>query len=365
MLCRPQSSLTLDKVGEMMKRNTLLKTAATTAAMGLLLTACGGNGGEAQGDGEAYKAAIAQYVSHPSLDANAQGIKDVFDEADVDVEVDEQNAQADQATMNNIVGGYSGDLDIVLPIATPIAIAAATTVEDTSIVFSSVTDPVDAGLVPDWDTAGDNITGVSDMNPVDDQLELILDVVDDVEVIGIPYSSAESNSVVQVDAAKEAAESLDVEIEEVAVTNTSEVAQGVESFSNVDAIYVPTDNTVVSGLETVISYGIDNQIPVFAAESDSVERGTVGTYGLNYYEHGRQAGEMALEIMTGEADLEDTPPALADESAMEYTFNLDAAEKMGVEIPEELTDEATIVDEDDAADDDKIGRASCREWRRG
>src|SRR5699024_4295383 len=150
-------------------------------------------------------------------------------------------------------------------------------------------------------------------------------------------------SVVQVDAAKEAAESLDVEIEEVAVTNTSEVAQGVESFSNVDAIYVPTDNTVVSGLETVISYVIDNQIPVFAAESDSVERGTVGTYGLSYYEHGRQAGEMALEIMTGEADLEDTPPALADESAMEYTYNLDAADTMGVEIQVELTDEATIV----------------------
>src|SRR5699024_627210 len=128
--------------------------------------------------------------------------------------------------------------------------------------------------------------------------------------------------------------------------------QGVESFSNVDAIYVPTDNTVVSGLETVISYGIDNQIQVFAAESDSVERGTVGTYGLKYYEHGRQAGELAMEMMTRGADLEDTPAALADESAMEYTFKLDAAEKMGVESPEELTDESTIVDEDDAADDD-------------
>src|SRR5699024_23493 len=150
---------------------------------------------------------------------------------------------------------------------------------------------------------------------------------------------------------KEAAESLDVEIEEVAVTNTSEVAQGGECFSNVAAIYVRTDNTLVSGLETVLSYGIDNEIPVFAAESDAGGRGTGGACGLKYYEHGRQAGEMALEIMTGEADLEDTPPALADESAMEYTFNLDAAEKMGVEIPEELTDEATIVDEDDAADD--------------
>lgn len=258
--------------------------------------------------------------------------------------------------MNNVVGGFAGDgdLDAVVPIATPVAIAAATSIEDVPVVFSAVTDPVDAGLVPDWDTPGDNITGISDMNPVDEQLQLILDVVGDVEVVGIPYSSAESNSVVQVEAAKDAAGDLGIEIEEVAVTNTSEVAQGVESFNNVDAIYVPTDNTVVSGLETVISYGIDNQIPVFAAESDSVERGTIGTYGLNYYEHGRQTGEMVLSLITGEAELADTPTSLADPEALEYTFNLDAADQMGVEIPQDMIDEANIIGEegDDATTDD-------------
>lgn len=337
-----------------MKKTTLLKTAATAAAMGLLLTACGSDDGGANGDagaeGENYKVAIGQYVSHPSLDATAQGIKDVLEESEHDFEIEEQNAQADQATMNNIVGGFASDadLDAVAPIATPIAIAAATTIQDTPIIFSAVTDPVDAQLVPDWDTPGENVTGVSDMNPVDQQLQLILDVVGDVKVIGIPYSSAESNSVVQVEAAKAAAEDLGVEIQEVAVTNTSEVAQGVESFSNVDAIYVPTDNTVVSGLETVISYGVDNQVPVFAAESDSVERGTIGTYGLNYYEHGRQAGEMILALVTGEAELADTPPARADEAALEYTFNLEAAEKMGVEIPQDLLDQATVTGEDDS-----------------
>lgn len=342
-----------------MKRNTLLKTSATAAALGLFLTACGAddggtNGGtEGNGEGESYSVGIAQYVAHPSLDATAQGMKDVFEEADAEISVDEQNAQADQATMNNIVGGYGGDdLDAVLPIATPVAIAAATSITDTPIIFSAVTDPVDAGLVPDWETPGENITGVSDMNPVEEQLQLIVDVVDDVEVIGIPYSSAESNSVVQVDAANEAADALGIEIQEVAVTNTSEVAQGVESFSGIDAIYVPTDNTVVSGLETVISYGIDNQIPVFAAESDSVERGAVGTYGLNYYEHGRQAGEMALSIISGETEIADTPTALADEAAMEYTFNLEAAEQMGVEIPEDLSADANIVGEGDDTEQD-------------
>lgn len=343
-----------------MKINTLLKTSATAAALGLLLTACGSDDGGAEGNGgdeESYSVAIAQYVAHPSLDATAQGMKDVFEEADADVEVEEQNAQADQATMNNIVGTFGGDdnLDAVLPIATPVAIASATSITDTPIIFSAVTDPVDAGLVPDWETPGENITGVSDMNPVEEQLQLILDVVEDAEVIGIPYSSAESNSVVQVEAANEAADALGIEIEEVAVTNTSEVAQGVESFSDIDAIYVPTDNTVVSGLETVISYGIDNQVPVFAAESDSVERGTVGTYGLNYYEHGRQAGEMALSIISGEAEVADTPTALADDAAMEYTFNLEAAEQMGVEIPENLSSDANIVGEGDDTEEDATG----------
>lgn len=337
-----------------MKKTTLFKTAATAAAMGMLFTACGSDngGGEGEAEGETYQVAIAQYVSHPSLDATAQGIKDVLEESEHNFEIEEQNAQADQATMNNIVGGFAGDdnLDAIAPIATPVAIAAATTITDTPIVFSAVTDPVDAKLVPDWETPGENITGISDMNPVDQQLQLILDVVGDVEVIGIPYSSAESNSVVQVDAAKAAAEDLGVEIQEVAVTNTSEVAQGVESFNNVDAIYVPTDNTVVSGLETVISYGIDNQVPVFAAESDSVERGTIGTYGLNYYEHGRQAGEMILSLVTGEAELANTPPARAAEEALEYTFNLEAAEQMGVEIPQDLLDQAKVAGEDGATE---------------
>lgn len=351
-----------------MKTHTLLKTVATAAAMGLLLTACGGddgsngtddtdtsNGTDTTVEAESYTVAIAQYVSHPSLDATAQGIKDVLEESEYDFSVEEQNAQADQATMNNIIGGFANDsnLDAVLPIATPVAIAAASNITDIPIIFSAVTDPVDAGLVDDWDTPGANITGVSDMNPVQDQLQLILDVVDNVEVIGIPYSSAESNSVVQVDAAKEAAQELGFEIKEVAVTNTSEVAQGIETFTDVDAIYVPTDNTVVSGLETVISFGIDNQIPVFAAESDSVERGTIGTFGLNYYEHGRQTGEMVLSIVTGQAELANTPTQTAATEALEYTFNLDAAEQMGVEIPQNMLDDANIVGEDDGEESDE------------
>src|SRR5699024_12555876 len=131
-----------------MNMNTLLKTSATAAALGLLLTACGSDEGGAEGNGEggeSYSVAIAQYVAHPSLDATAQGMKDVFEEADADIEVEEQNAHEDQATMNNIVGTYGGDdnVDAVLPIATPAAIAAATSISATTIFFYARSDKVE------------------------------------------------------------------------------------------------------------------------------------------------------------------------------------------------------------------------------
>ena len=163
-----------------MKKTTLLKTVASVAAMGLLLTACGSDDGGDNGDaaGETYQIGIAQYVSHPSLDATAQGIKDVLEESEHNFEIDEQNAQADQATMNNIVGGYAGDadLDAVAPIATPVAIAAATTITDTPIVFSAVTGPVDAQLIL-IGIPGRQHHRCFGYEPVDDQLQLILDVV--------------------------------------------------------------------------------------------------------------------------------------------------------------------------------------------
>lgn len=320
-------------------RLSLTRTLALTAVAGLALTACGSDAG---GGDDSYKIGISQYVTHPALDSAREGFKEAFEDAGIDVDWDEQNAQADQGTVNNISGNFNqdSDMDLVLAIATPSAITAATTVQDKPVLFAAVTDPVDAKLVQSWDEPGGNVTGVSDMNPVKEQLELIQRITPDVKTIGIVYSSAESNSVVQLDAAKKAAEELGLEIKESAITNTSEVQQGVQSLGDVDAIYVPTDNTVVSGLESVIGYGEDRQIPVYAAESDSVERGAIATYGLNYRAHGKQAGEMAIKVLKDGKKPADLPVETAPSDELVITVNEDAAKAMGVEIPQDVLDEA-------------------------
>lgn len=324
---------------------------AAAAAGALLLTACNGNGdgngdngngGDDNGEAaESYSIGITQIVSHPALDNAREGFKEAFDDAGIEVDWDEQNAQGEQETASNIAGTFAtSGLDLVHAIATPTAQAAAQQITDIPIVFSSVTDPEDAGLVDSWDEPGANITGASDMNPVTEQLELLLEIVPEAESVGVVYSSGEANSQVQVDMLNEAAAELGIEVQEATISASAEVQQGVESL-NADAIYVPTDNAVVSALEAVIQYGQDNDVPIIAAEADSVVRGAVATYGIDYSQLGYQAGEMAIRILVDGED----PAAMAVEtqSDLELTINPDAAEAMGLELPQEVLDRADVV----------------------
>lgn len=339
--------------------HTLRFTAAAAAAT-LLLSACGGaadddgngegNGADGAEEGGSYSIGITQIVSHPSLDAAREGFKEAFEEAGAEVEWDEQNAQGEQATASNIAGTFAtSDLDLVHSIATPTSQAAAQAITDLPIVFSAVTDPEEAGLVESWDAPGGNVTGASDMNPVAEQLELLQEIAPDVETVGIVYSSGEVNSAVQVELAQEAAEELGLEIQEATISNSSEVQQGVESL-DVDAIYVPTDNAVVSALESVLQYAHQNDLPVIAAEGDSVQRGALATYGINYDQLGRQAGEMALRIL--EDGEEPADMAVETGSVLELIVNPEAAEEMGIEFDDELLDRADgVVGEDLDAED--------------
>lgn len=324
---------------------------AAAAAGALLLTACNGNGdgngdngngGDDNGEAaESYSIGITQIVSHPALDNAREGFKEAFDDAGIEVDWDEQNAQGEQETASNIAGTFAtSGLDLVHAIATPTAQAAAQQITDIPIVFSSVTDPEDAGLVDSWDEPGANITGASDMNPVTEQLELLLEIVPEAESVGVVYSSGEANSQVQVDMLNEAAAELGIEVQEATISASAEVQQGVESL-NADAIYVPTDNAVVSALEAVIQYGQDNDVPIIAAEADSVVRGAVATYGIDYSQLGYQAGEMAIRILVDGED----PAAMAVEtqSDLELTINPDAAEAMGLELPQDVLDRADVV----------------------
>jgi putative tryptophan/tyrosine transport system substrate-binding protein len=326
------------------KTRTGLRAGAVLAVSALALTACG-NGG---GDGESYSIGISQFVTHPSLDAARTGFENRIEESGVDIALEVQNAQGDQATANTIAGSFaSGDQDLVLAIATPSAQTAAQAVTNVPVLFTAVTDPVSAKLVKSPEAPGGNVTGTTDANPVLEQLTLLKELDPEAKRVGIVYSSGEVNSQVQVDWAKEAAAELDLEIVEATVSNSSEVQQAANSLSDIDAFYVPTDNAVVTALESVISVARDRQIPVIPAEGDSVARGGVATYGLSYEKLGAQTADMALRILTEGADPATMP--VESQTEPELYVNPEAAQSMGVEIPQSILDQADhVVGADDA-----------------
>jgi putative tryptophan/tyrosine transport system substrate-binding protein len=331
-----------------MKRTRYSALGATLVATALLATACG-NGGNDAGSaagagGESVEIGITQIVSHPSLDAARDGFKKALSENGYteggNVTYDEQNAQGDQATATSIAGKFNTDQkDLVLAIATPTAQAAAQAITSSPIMITAVTDPVAAGLVDSLEAPGGNVTGTSDLNPVEEQLGLLKEMVPDAKSVGIVYSSGEVNSQVQVDLAKEAAKKLGLELREATVSNSSEVQQAAQSL-DVDAFYVPTDNNVVSSLASLIGVAESKKIPVIASDAASVEGGALATEGINYEDLGYQTGLMAVKVLKG-GDPASMPIETASE--LEVVVNKGAAERMGVEIPKAMLDSADRV----------------------
>ncbi len=331
-----------------MTRLQFTRAAATVLASTLLLAACSGNGGDddptteptAGGEEptESISVGITQIVSHPSLDAARDGFKAALADAGYDVTFEEENAQGDQSIAASIAGTFaSGDLDLVLAIATPTAQAVAQAVTDVPVFFTAVTDPVDAGLVDSLESPGGNVTGTSDAVPVRDLLELVQRLAPDAESVGIVYNPGEPNAVTQVGWAEEAADELGLTIE-LATADTSNGVQQAADSLDVDAFFVITDNTVVSALEALIQVAESKQIPVVASEGDSVARGAIATVGISYYDLGYQTGEMAVKVLRGEATTEELP--VESSTSLAVYLNTGAAERMGVTIPEDLLAEA-------------------------
>lgn len=322
--------------------------------MFLALAGCGSgqsNESPEQGQGESKQVqlGIIQIVEHPALDAARQGFLDTLAkngyENGNNIVVDYQNAQGDQPTLQSIAGKFAQDKkDLVLAIATPSAMAMAQETKDIPILITAVTDPVEAKLVNSLDKPETNVTGTTDMNPVDKQLELVKDLVPDAQNVGIIYNSSEINSQVQVNIAREVAPELGLALQEATVTASNEVMQAAQSLvGKVDAIYLPTDNMVISSLNAVLQVAEENKIPVIAGESNSVEEGALATVGIDYYKLGEQTGEMAVRILKGEK-----PQDMAVESQKDknIVINLKAAERMGVTVPEELKAQAARVIEE-------------------
>lgn len=340
----------------MMPKSSLLRWGATLAAASLLLAACGSDsdsengsqpagGGEASTDIESVAIGITQIAEHPSLDAAREGFKDALLDSgytEETISFDEQNAQGEMATATSIASKFAADdVDLVLAIATPAAQATAQAITDIPILFTAVTEPLEAGLVDSWEEPGANVSGTSDLNPVEEQIGLITEILPEAKTVGVIYSSGEVNSEVQVELAREAAEKAGLTLKEVTVSASADVAQAADSIKDVDAIYVPTDNTVVEGLESVIQVAEDQQILLIVGEGDSVERGGVATFGLNYYELGYQTGKMAARILLDDED----PATMAVETqdVMQLIVNEAAAERMGITLPDGFVEKADEV----------------------
>jgi putative ABC transport system substrate-binding protein len=293
---------------------------------------------------EQFLIASAVIVAHPSLQAAQDGFEEVLKENNIDYELITDNAQGEGANATTIASSYASnpDIDLILAISTPIAQAIAQAEKDRPILFTAVTDPVDAGLVPSWDQAGANITGTSDLNPEARPVELVTEAMPDAKTIGVLYSSSEANSLVQVQAYKDEAGPLGVTIKEQGITSGAEISVGLEALADVDAILVPTDNNVVAALASVISYGQEHSIPIFTADATSVEQGTVASRGFSYFDMGRATGEMAVQILRDGVDISTIAPIAPTET--ELFINPNAALTFGLTLPDDFLTQGTIVE---------------------
>ncbi len=296
-----------------------------------------GSAGATTASGQVLQIGIAQIVDHPSLNDLRDGFKEGMAAAGyvegTDVVYEDRNAAGDQATLTSIASAFASK-DLVVAIATPTAQAMVQALPDTPIFFAGVTDPVGADLVASLEAPGGNVTGTSDFPPVADQLKLIKEILPEARTIGLLYSSAETNSHIHADMVKEAAPALGLEVKEATVSNSSEVAQAAESLTDVDAFFIGTDNTFVSAMESVVQVSEANKIPLVVSDPDSVVRGALAAYAVDYRAQGVQTGTMAAQMLKSGGKAGDIPVERAKD--LELSVNPGAAERMGVTLPADV-----------------------------
>ena len=290
--------------------------------------------------------AVTAIVEHPALDAVRDGVQAALKEAgfesDKNLKWQYQSAQGNTGTAAQIARKFIGDKpDAIVAIATPSAQAVIAATKNVPVVFSAVTDPVAAKLVPSWEPSKTNVTGVSDLLALDKQMELIKQVVPNAKRIGMVYNPGEANSVVVVNEFKKLLPAHGITLVEAAAPRTVDISSAAKSLiGKVDAIYTNTDNNVVSAYEALVKVGNDADIPLVASDPDSVKRGAIAALGINYYDLGLQTGAMVIDVLKGKAPGE-MPSQMG--ATVELHVNLDAAAKQGVTLSPQLIKSAANV----------------------
>jgi len=295
---------------------------------------------------EMTEVAITYIIDHPAIDAARRGIVDQLAEGGykegetLDLHV--QSAQGSMPTQLQIAKEFAGmKPDLLVAISTPSAQALQSTAGDIPVLFSAVTDPVGAKLVDSIEAPGGNITGATDKQPFGPTLQLIKSLVPNATKIGVIYNAGEANSVSQIEALKAEIGEYGFQLEESTASQTAMVGDAALSLAGrADAILIPTDSTVVAAVESVVNVGKKAGIPVFASDTDSVERGALAALGFDYYKLGRLTGQMAVRVLHGESP-KSIPVATLD--TQDLYLNKTSAASMGVTLPDSLLETATKV----------------------
>ncbi|MER0123017.1 ABC transporter substrate-binding protein [Streptococcus sp. ZJ93] len=315
----------MDKIGKYIRNLSMVALGA------LALAGCATSSSK---NADTVKVGILQYMEHDSLSAARKGFIAELEENGYKegekITLDYQNAQGDQANLQTISEQLVGDNDLILAIATPAAQSLATASTDTPVLFTAVTDPLSADLVSSMEEPGGMLTGTSDQAPIDKQIELLGKAVPQAKTVGILYTTSERNSEVQVEAAKPLLEKAGYKVVVKGISTTNDVQDAATSLmKSVDAIFIPTDNTVASTMTMIGELSLQYKVPVIGGSTDMVDEGGLLTYGTNYEALGRQTAKMAIKIIEGAA------PA---NTAVEYPetvslhVNEEMAKKLGIDL---------------------------------
>lgn len=312
------------------------------ARLGLALTLTAGmTMAAAQAEaGKTFNVGVCQLVEHGALDAANRGFVDGLAKAGfkegVNLKIDQQNAQADQSNLANIAHRFiSNRVDLICAIATPAAQTIANATDEIPIVGTAITDYVVAKLAKTNEKPGANVTGTTDMNPVEEQLKMLMKFVPNMKTVGTIYSSSEVNSQLQVEILKAAAAKCGLQVKEATVSTVNDIQQAARSLvGKVEGIYIPTDNVLASAVPTLLSITDEEKIPVVAGEGSFVEAGCLGSLGIDYYTLGVQTGMMAADILKGKAQ----PATMAIQGQKECAavVNAKALKTLGLKLPKEF-----------------------------
>lgn len=311
------------------------------ASLVLTLAACGSSetaAASSSGDA-AYRVGICQLVQHEALDSATQGFKDALTEEFGDaVSFDEQNASGDSATCSTIVNQFvTDDVDLILANATASLQAAAAATDSIPVLGTSITEYGTALDIDDFNgTVGNNISGTSDLAPLEDQAAMFDELLPDAKTIGILYCSAEPNSLYQAKVVQEALEANGKKVVVSTFADSNDVASVTQALcSEVDAIYIPTDNTAASSAELIDNIASQSNTPIIAGEEGIAKKCGIAALTISYYELGKTTGAMAVKILKGEADV--------SEMAIEYDanpvkkYNAEKCEALGITVPSDYT----------------------------